>query len=74
MDCTNKPLKAFIIKIDGVYYIMVDSAASYINKKRLLAHELAHYITNTFYNEDASIDEIRDKEQIANNIMEELLK
>ncbi len=74
MDCTNKPLKAFIIKIDNIYYIMIDSSASYEAKKEMLAHELAHYFTNTLYDQESSLEEIQDKELVANKFMEELLK
>lgn len=74
IDCTNKPLKAFIIKIDGTYYIMIDSSSTYEKKKEMLAHELAHYFTGSLYKHGASEDEIKAKEKIADEFMEELLK
>ncbi|MCR5112716.1 MAG: ImmA/IrrE family metallo-endopeptidase [Acholeplasmatales bacterium] len=73
MDCTNKPLKAFIINIDNIYYIMIDSTSSYEKKREMLAHELAHYFTNTLYSHNANDEEIRTKEKIADDLMEELL-
>lgn len=57
MDCSNKPLKAFIINIDNEFYIMIDSSSSMENKKYMLAQELAHFFTKTFYN-------VNDSEQI----------
>lgn len=69
MDCSNKPLKAFIIFIDGNYYIMIDSSSSMEDKKYMLAQELAHFFTKTFYNVNDTEQEKLNKENIANAYM-----
>ena len=69
MDCSNKPLKAFIIFMDGNYYIMIDSSASMKDKRDMLAQELAHFFTKAFYNANASDQEKLNKENIANAYM-----
>jgi Zn-dependent peptidase ImmA (M78 family) len=56
-DCSEKHLKAFIVKVDGEYYVCIDSNASMEDKKYMLAQELAHFFTKTFYN-------VNDSEQI----------
>lgn len=74
-DCSDKPLKAFIIKIDNYYYIMIDSNAPSGIKRLMLAHGLAHFFTDTFYCVDDSEKEKINKENIANAYMrKELLK
>lgn len=75
MDCSNKPLKAFIIKIDDKFYVMIDSNAPEDKKVHLLAYELAHFFTDTFYNANDSEEDKIKKENIANAYMrKELLK
>lgn len=69
MDCSNKPLKAFIISIDNEFYIMIDSSSSMEDKKYMLAQELAHYFTKTFYNVNDSESVKTEKENIANAYM-----
>lgn len=74
-DCSNKPLKAFIIMIDDNYYIMIDSNAPEEEKKEIIAQELAHFFTKTFYCVDDSEEIKINKENIANAYMrKELLK
>lgn len=53
---------------------MIDSTSTYEKKKEMLAHELAHYFTGSLYKHGASEDEIKAKEKIADEFMEELLK
>lgn len=53
---------------------MIDSSSNYEKKKEMLAHELAHYFTGSLYKHAASEDEIKAKEKIADEFMEELLK
>lgn len=75
MNCSNKPLKAFIISIDNEFYIMIDSSSSIENKRDMLAQELAHFFTKTFYNVNDTEQEKLNKENIANAYMrKELLK
>lgn len=74
-DCSNKPLKAFIIKIDNQYYISIDSNASMNEKRDMLVQELAHFFTDTFYNVNDSEKIKIEKENIAIDYMrKELLK
>lgn len=68
-DCSDKPLKAFIVKVDGEYYVCIDSNASMEDKKYMLAQELAHYFTKTFYNVNDSESVKTEKENIANAYM-----
>lgn len=75
VNCSNKPLKAFIILYDNVYYIMIDSNASMEEKREMLAHGLAHFFTKTFYRINDSEQEKINKENIAIDYMrKELLK
>ena len=69
MDCSNKPLQAFIVKIDNKSYVMIDSNVSDDIKKYMLAHGLAHFFTNTFYNANDSEQEKINKENIADAYM-----
>lgn len=74
-DCSNKPLKAFIVEINDNYYVMIDSNVSNDTKRLMLAHGLAHFFTKTFYNVNDSEQEKINKENIANAYMrKELLK
>ena len=74
-DCSNKPLKAFIIIVDGKFYIMIDSNAPLEEKREMLAYELAHFFTDTFYCVNDSEEEKINKENIADAYMrKELLK
>ena len=68
-DCSNKPIKAFIIIVDGEFYIMIDSNAPLEEKRELLAQELAHFFTKTFYCVNDSEQEKINKENIANAYM-----
>ena len=75
LDCSNKPLKAFIINIESKFYIMIDSRASIKEKEYMLAYELAHFFTKTFYNANDTEQEKLNKENIANAYMrKEFLK
>ena len=69
LNCSNRPLKAFIIKIREEYFIMIDSNASMDEKREMLAHGLAHFFTDTFYSvydpEEIKIN----KENIATDYM-----
>ena len=74
-DCSNKPLKTFIIKFDDKFYVMIDSNAPEDKKVLMLAQELAHFFTNTFYNANDSEEDKVKKENIADAYMrKELLK
>lgn len=74
-DCSDKPLKAFIVKIDNQFYISIDSNASMDEKIEMLAHGLAHFFTDTFYNVNDSEQIKIEKENIATAYMrKELLK
>lgn len=68
-DCSDKPLKAFIIKVDNEYYVSIDSNASMEEKREMLAQELAHFFTNTLYNVNDSELIKQEKENIANAYM-----
>ena len=68
-DCSNRPLKAFIIVIEGEFYIMIDSSAPEEKKREALAYELAHFFTNTFYCANDSEEEKIKKENIADAYM-----
>ena len=75
VNCSNKPLKAFIVKIDNQFYISIDSNASMDEKRDMLAQELAHFFTDTFYNVNDSEQMKIEKENIATAYMrKELLK
>lgn len=69
VNCSNKPLKAFIILYDNVYYIMIDSNASMKEKKEMLAHGLAHFFTKTLYSVNDTEEKKIEKENIANAYM-----
>ena len=74
-DCSNKPLKAFIVIVDNKFYIMIDSNVPDVKKRDMLAYELAHFFTKTFYCVNDSAQEKINKENIANAYMrKELLK
>lgn len=68
-DCSNRPLKAFIIRVDDKFYIMIDSNVPDVKKRELLAQELAHFFTKTFYCVNDSEKEKINKENIANAYM-----
>lgn len=69
LNCSNKPLKAFIIKYENKYYIMIDSNASMKEKKEMLAHGLAHFFTKTLYSVNDTEEKKIEKENIANAYM-----
>lgn len=69
LNCSNKPLKAFIIKYENKYYIMIDSKASMKEKKEMLAHGLAHFFTKTLYSVTDTEEKKIEKENIANAYM-----
>lgn len=68
-DCSNKPLKAFIVCVDKKFYIMIDSNASMKEKKEMLAHGLAHFFTKTLYSVNDTEEKKIEKENIANAYM-----